>query len=141
MYHNWCPAENEYINGVSPPDLFEGCTRTRGGGVLGIVSPTLPDDAGSSSTSPSVNSFCQSGIAGVSQSCRRICIPMPHLHRFQDLSRQLTPGTYTNFRLSINDVATWSQRMWAVVLPFIRARLVSLPINDWTVTNMSKSLT
>ena len=48
------------------PDLLEGLAGLCGGGVLGIVSPALPDDPVSPSTSPSVNGGSQSG-----RSCSR----------------------------------------------------------------------
>ena len=43
-----------------PPCLFESLAGTCGGGVLGIVSPALPDDPDSLSTNPSVKGWSHS---------------------------------------------------------------------------------
>ena len=54
IYHNCNPSENLVNTLCFPPDLFEGLAGICGGGVLGIVSPALPDDQ-DSSTNRSVN--------------------------------------------------------------------------------------
>ena len=54
-YHIWGLVENDWPLCL-PPDLFEGLAAICGGGVLGSVSPPLPDDPDSPPTSPSEKS-------------------------------------------------------------------------------------
>ena len=64
------------------------------GGVLGIVSPALPDDPDSPSTSPSEMAeasleYLALGLPKLSA----VGLPMLHCHRCCDSCRQISPGT------------------------------------------------
>ena len=83
-----------------------------GGGVLGIVSPALPDDPDSHSTSPSVKGLSQSGLC-CSRSPEDAGVRSPDALSalLRELASTITPGTttgFTMFRLAIGDFAMFS---------------------------------